>query len=699
MSSTSEAKPSSPSAAFEAALTRTAADRRGADRDLVEAVRDMDVAGESDTALELLAARPRVVLRLDRAVRLTARRRYEQAPRGDQGEELLAAELSPLGVALASCHPDGRVRRRAVDKLQELLGGRQATLTLAPFLVLRTADWARPVRDHARGTLAVLLHDQPKHLVPAATPLTLLLSRRERGSFARQQLVSALASEPGTAAFDQLLASPDPRLRRFALQTGLTGRRLSLTTLAAMAKRDGDRRCRELLTEAAVREAVWAERDDLLRQLAASSHREVRLLALVGLVKRGLAAEVTPYLGDASALARAVARDAARRTGADALAWYRAAVNTPTPGAIAGLAESGRKEDSGLLAPLLGHPEPLVRAAAIRGLRTMDAVPVDDVVPLLRDPSTKVIRQATAALGTRTAQLPPGLAESLLADRDRAAVRRAGYRLLHETDPLRRLHTALSVTADQDPRLSRWAADASATLIRSFHTSPWYAGTGKAVPPFDPTPDERRDLLTLAEAAGPRLHHLPRQLLLERLDPKSLSAELLRVRYGPHPDTKIPLLDVEATFTAQDPDQTIARIREVLLAVLPYAAGPAEAWPADDRWPDILPAWFVQHRAPETPAHQDGSGAWATWWRGLTGQQRETGISTDAAAGWRLPDWLGPFAPGGAGDSRSWRWWKGGARGRSTGWVRFSIDGRRYGGRRALLLLMEAAGGYDIDLP
>lgn len=207
MSSTSEPKPSSPSAAFEAALTRTAADSRGADPDLVEAVRDMDVAGESATALDLLAARPRVVLRLDEAVRRTAERRYEYAPRSGQGEELLAADLSPLGVALASCHPDGRVRRRAVGLLQELLGRPQAPATLMPFLVLRTADWAQPVRDHARGALAVLLHDQPKQLVPAAAPLTLLVSRRERGSFARQQRLGALASEPGAGAFDQLLAA------------------------------------------------------------------------------------------------------------------------------------------------------------------------------------------------------------------------------------------------------------------------------------------------------------------------------------------------------------------------------------------------------------------------------------------------------------------------------------------------------------
>ncbi|ADI05317.1 hypothetical protein SBI_02196 [Streptomyces bingchenggensis BCW-1] len=35
----------------------------------------------------------------------------------------------------------------------------------------------------------------------------------------------------------------------------------------------------------------------------------------------------------------------------------------------------------------------------------------------------------------------------------------------------------------------------------------------------------------------------------------------------------------------------------------------------------------------------------------------------------------------------------------TTGWVRVGVDGHPYGGRRALLWLIEAAGGYDMDLP
>lgn len=507
-------------AAFEDVLTRTAASTPESDHELVTSVRDMDAIGESAAVLHFLAERPAMVLRLDAAVRRTNEYRYGHVARVRRDEvapSALAVYTSPLGVALASCHPDGRVRERAVRRQREILGQPQSPVELMPFLVLRTADWAEPVRNAAREALAVLLHEAPERLVPAAASVALLIGQRERADFARRQVLAALMSLPMATVFEQLLSSPNPRLRQFALQTALLSRRLPLRTLIAIAGRDTDRRCRGLAAEAAVREAAWTERTDLLRQLAATRHPEVRALALVGLIRTGLAAEVTPYLADTSVLVRAIARDAVRRSGGDALGHYRAAVRSPTPGAIAGLAETGRTVDAELLTPLLNHPCSPIRVAALRGLRTLNTVPVERIAPLLRDPSTKVIREATAALRTRIGQLPAGLAESLLADRERAAVRRAGYRLLNQPDFLQRLRTVLTLVTDPDPRLARRATDEAATLIRTVHpSSPWRI---KAIPDFDPTPDERHDLIRLTAEAATALPHRTRQLLLERLDP------------------------------------------------------------------------------------------------------------------------------------------------------------------------------------
>ena len=59
--------------------------------------------------------------------------------------------------------------------MQLLLRQPQPPVELLPFLVLRTADWAEPLRNRARAALAVLLHEHPKSLGPAAAPLTLLI--------------------------------------------------------------------------------------------------------------------------------------------------------------------------------------------------------------------------------------------------------------------------------------------------------------------------------------------------------------------------------------------------------------------------------------------------------------------------------------------------------------------------------------------
>ena len=140
--------------------------------------------------------------------------------------------------------------------------------------------------------------------------------------------------------------------------------------------------------------------------------------ALIGVARTEQDEQVAAYLGDASALVRAVARDAARRTGIDALSHYRDAVGQPDPavGAIAGLAEVGSSSDAAAMAHLLAHPQARVRAQAVCGLRQLGAVPVEEMIVLLRDSSPAVVREATAALRPLNRAVPASLPWQLLAD-------------------------------------------------------------------------------------------------------------------------------------------------------------------------------------------------------------------------------------------------------------------------------------------
>jgi HEAT repeat protein len=354
----------------------------------------------------MVAGVPGLVVRLDGH----ARQGPWYGPYQEPALRRVAARFSgatsgPVAMALASMHRDGRVRERAVAAMV----GRPCPEAM-PFLVLRTAEWVKPVRDRARAGLALLLADDSAGCLPAVLPMVLCLDARLRGGFAVTQVRAALLSA-SAEVWRGLLGSGGRRERRFVFDIALAQGWLRLPDLVACSETDPDVGIRARPAEAACREAVWTRPPDVLRRLAESARAEVRVVALTGLVRVGQDGDVAAYLDDDAPLVRAVARDSARRLGIDAREHYRTAVSAGEPalGAIAGLAETGSAADAPLLRPLLGHEQARVRARAVRGLRLLDAVVAGELVPLLRDPSPAVVREATAALRPVTGALPPGL--------------------------------------------------------------------------------------------------------------------------------------------------------------------------------------------------------------------------------------------------------------------------------------------------
>ncbi|MEU1126778.1 hypothetical protein ABZ371_25180, partial [Streptomyces sp. NPDC005899] len=134
-------------------------------------------------------ASPTAWAALDAGVRILASRPGNPLPTRHELRALPAGPPSPADasrIALALCHPNGRLREAALDRV----AGARA---LRPLLVVRCADWVAPVRDRARALLAEL----PASQLAALAPLVLLLSRRERGGFALRLLEGALRDGPG----------------------------------------------------------------------------------------------------------------------------------------------------------------------------------------------------------------------------------------------------------------------------------------------------------------------------------------------------------------------------------------------------------------------------------------------------------------------------------------------------------------------
>lgn len=453
---------------------------------------------EGRAALGVLARAPGALITVDRQARhSTTSVAVLQA--------MAAKEHDVVAVALASLHADGHVREHAVRAMQA-----RPDPLFAPFLVLRAVDWVRQVRDPARYAVATLLAEDSALHLSLMLPIGVRVNARARSRFVMNQLVAAvLAAPPSTRLM--LAGGGSTAQRRLIFDLDRAQGRLRLGALVELAESDPDPRIRAQAAESACREAVWTEQITVLRRLSRGSRTEARVTALAGLLRLGLYTDVIEHLDDRSALVRAVAREGARRAGVDAVAHYRDAA--PTPGSIAGFAETMSPSDVARLFPLLGHADRAIRAEAVRGVRRLGGVTPDLIGPLLRDPAPAVVREAAAALRPIAARLPERLPWDLLAE-PRPELRRAGYRLLNGRTPLIRLRAALTLTLDDDPDLAR-RARADTTHLARAATAPVRR---RIAGDLTPTAEERACLEALVQEAADRLGEHTTALLHEWLN-------------------------------------------------------------------------------------------------------------------------------------------------------------------------------------
>ncbi|MFF1326687.1 hypothetical protein ACFVZZ_45785 [Streptomyces chartreusis] len=425
--------------------------------------------------------------------------------RREQGAEFAVESVGP-SLALALCHPDGRVRAAALTRAREYPD-------LLPLIVVRAADWAEPVREPARELLCDALDVDA---AVALAPLILLVGRRDRGDFGVRLLGEVLRRAPGER-LGPLYGSADRTVRRFAHRLAVAEGFLSPAELAFAAARDGDAVIQDLCAEAALETVSGDVGDDVLRPLLTARNPRARSCGVTALRRAGRAAEAERFLTDRSAVVRACARYVVRQLGTDPLPLYRAwcselgpeadgnretgqawepeagqgwepkpetgqarepkpetgqalepeagqgpkpGSRVPAPGAVIGLAECGERADAVLLWPLLSHPVPAVRARAVAGLRLLDVVDAGRLRPLLADPAPGVVREAGLALLPSAQELPSDWLMERLGERWPRYVRVAAFRLLSAGAGIVPLRAAVELLEDPDPKLRGWAEQA-----------------------------------------------------------------------------------------------------------------------------------------------------------------------------------------------------------------------------------------------
>jgi HEAT repeat protein len=330
------------------------------------------------------------------------------------------------GYALASFHPNGFLREKAVLGLASMGTGEEM-----PFLLLRLRDCVDQVRIRAEAAMDVRLRTAQSD---AATRLLLALPilRRLRAS-ERRSPVPLLERIGKRIALDGKalrsgLESADWETRRFSFELALGTEGIGLDALQEAVLREPAGPVRLFALRSMQARLTFPQAGGFIGRLLRDPFSPVRRLALdlrcghaleeSGAVLREMALSLNSGVRHA---ARFHMHEAAREK---PVALYRKVLaggsGNALVGALRGLGEVGERQDAELLHPFLKHGRAMVVRSAIRSLGSLQASFLATLLtPFLSDPRPGVSREALLALKARTSGLNP---EKLNAARKSAAL-------------------------------------------------------------------------------------------------------------------------------------------------------------------------------------------------------------------------------------------------------------------------------------
>jgi hypothetical protein len=324
---------------------------------------------------------------------------------------------------------------------------------------VRANDWVSPVRARAADALHARLVPEYAPRWVAALPLVLRLRGTGRGE-ARPLVegVLALLGAPGSReGVRRGMDSADRTVRRacFRILRDAGGPALPALIEDALLGADEVVRLEAAHAAAHLDDAVF---EGLLPRMLSDRFGRVRGVALALAAER-LGPAALPTLREALLDRRAAIRLEARTAlagleGTDFAAFYRAHIGANAPRlavAVAGLAETGREGDADALAPLLSHPRPRVRAAALYALARLSGdASVPALVRALGDASPSVSRAAADALRPRVARADASALAAWYGGAHAAHVRRNALSLLAARGKWDGLAWMLQACADED---------------------------------------------------------------------------------------------------------------------------------------------------------------------------------------------------------------------------------------------------------
>lgn len=300
---------------------------------------------------------------------------------------------------LLGCDSSGYIRQEAVRVAAD-----HPSPTTVALVLIRCADWVRPVRIEAEAALRAMLVQVPGLVFDQIELIARLLGHERFTQHAWPDIVAPVLQAPEhTEARWRALHAGSGRQRMLIVETILAAEPWNIDRLILSCLRSRDpvpaRWAMQQLASKPARDAAF---DDAITVALRHSNLGIVLQAMRLLARHGDPRVETMILDSLCSpffSVRNLAAHLASERGIDALQYWRAAIGDPAqPGArhaLASLAERAKPDDFERLMPWTRHSIPETRRHALIGLVNSDA---DRSAPFLlhalTSDSVKEVRQA-----------------------------------------------------------------------------------------------------------------------------------------------------------------------------------------------------------------------------------------------------------------------------------------------------------------
>lgn len=304
---------------------------------------------------------------------------------------------------LLSYHGNGWVREAALDRLGQLGDGREI-----PFLLYRANDWVEIVAKKASDQLHARIEKRPIRQFSVHLPVIFQLRARVRGHMTELQtkLAARLSQEEQIEFLEEIAEqAAKPVFRRWVLSLASSSSNTRPEAAALFLRLQKDR---DPIVRLIAWESTWRKEPDekVLRDGLNDAWPTIRRRSLELFCVRPDDRHkelLISALFDSSSMVRGTARYFLNKIGIpDVAPIYRdhlASAKNKTAAAIFGISETGNKDDTALLRPLLAHPRIAIRRATLLAVGHLDPTGfLPELKIALLDPSRGVSKSARQVL-------------------------------------------------------------------------------------------------------------------------------------------------------------------------------------------------------------------------------------------------------------------------------------------------------------